>query len=372
MALYRYKTHGLHGRKSRNTMYFLIAVVVIIVGIIILRNLRNKGEGADVAVKEETGVKTIEEIISQPLVESKDVFEEEEPAPAVVEVPEAEPVAEVIEVPAAVPVPVVSSKNDSDVTSPQAALLIAEAKKDIASGRIIAAREKLNEILLMRSELKVTPVDIADIKTELSLLSQKWLFSRNHYPQDNLTGTYKVQPGNTLENIGKKFNVPYEILATINNITRPERLRASKTIKIINGPFNAIIHRPSYTMDLYLRNMYVKSYRIGLGIEGRETPTGKWRVRRGDKLIKPPWTDYETQKVYQPDDEDYPLGSRWIGLEGMDGNAKGRTGFALHGTKDTESIGVRSSRGCIRLYNGDVIEVYNLLVPVLSEVRIVD
>ena len=69
---------------------------------------------------------------------------------------------------------------------------------------------------------------------------------------------------------------------------------------------------------------------------------------------------------------DDPLGSRWIALDGLEGNAKGRTGFAIHGTKEPESIGTRSSRGCIRLLNGEAIEVYNLLVPVLSEVRVID
>ncbi|MHC4771458.1 MAG: L,D-transpeptidase family protein [Planctomycetota bacterium] len=35
-------------------------------------------------------------------------------------------------------------------------------------------------------------------------------------------------------------------------------------------------------------------------------------------------------------------------------------------------MGTRSSRGCIRLYNGDVVEVYNLLYGGISEVQIKD
>ena len=126
-------------------------------------------------------------------------------------------------------------------------------------------------------------------------------------------------------------------------------------------------------MDLYLQDKYVKSYRVGIGESGRrETPTGLWRVRPGDKLIKPTWTDPDTGRTYVADDPDYPLGSRWIGLEGLEGAAKGRTGFAIHGTKDPETIGTRSSKGCIRLYNGDVIEAYNLLFTGHSLVRVVE
>ena len=43
----------------------------------------------------------------------------------------------------------------------------------------------------------------------------------------------------------------------------------------------------------------------------------------------------------------------------------GRTGFAIHGTKEPEQIGTAGSRGCIRMYNDDVVLMYNLLVPLL-------
>jgi lipoprotein-anchoring transpeptidase ErfK/SrfK len=76
--------------------------------------------------------------------------------------------------------------------------------------------------------------------------------------------------------------------------------------------------------------------------------------------------------MYYPEDSDYPLGSRWIGLEGIKGNAKGRTGFGIHGTIEPEQIGTTGSRGCIRMHNGEVILLYNLLVPGVSTVEVVE
>lgn len=102
------------------------------------------------------------------------------------------------------------------------------------------------------------------------------------------------------------------------------------------------------------------------------SPTGLWRVKLGGKLISPKWTDPDTYKTYKADDPDYPLGSRWIGLEGIKGDAVGRSGFAIHGTKDPNQIGTASSQGCIRLHNGDAILVYNLLIPGLSRVETVE
>ena len=83
------------------------------------------------------------------------------------------------------------------------------------------------------------------------------------------------------------------------------------------------------------------------------------------------WPNPEGGIVY-PDDPEYPLGSRWIGLNGIEGQAKGRTGFGIHGTKDPDTIGTRSSQGCIRLYNGQVIELYDLMTPGKSKIRVMD
>ena len=234
--------------------------------------------------------------------------------------------------------------------------------------KIIEAREKLNQILLM-------PIDsqqFAFVKKQLTGLSEKWLFSRIVFPQDELCSHYKVKPGDQLRVIGTKFNIPYEILMEINNIKDPRTLQAGETIKVINGPFHCLIHRSTYTMDLYLQDSFIRSFPIGLGQSDMETPLGRWLVKPTGKLISPAWTDPATGTTHHPQDPSYPLGSRWIGLEGIEGPAKNRTGFAIHGTKNPQEIGTAGSRGCIRLYNNDAIIVYNLLMPGLSQVIVVE
>lgn len=255
-----------------------------------------------------------------------------------------------------------------DESSPHAEALANEAMKLFNAGKIIQARELLNDTLneQLSSSLRTS------VKSRLRQLADKWLFSREVYPDDKLTVLYEVQKGDHLERIAKEHKVPYELLMQINGIARPELLQAGQRIKVIQGPFNAVVYKSNFTMDLYLQTKYIKTYRVGLGRAQYETPSGRWRVESDGKLIKPTWTDPDTGRTYVGDDPDYPLGSRWIALEGLEGAATGRTGFAIHGTKDPESIGTRSSRGCIRLYNGDVVEVYNLLYNGISEVLIMD
>ena len=254
--------------------------------------------------------------------------------------------------------------------NPWAAELISEAMSYIEAkpARIIDARDRLNETL----PLPMSRQQRAFVKEQLSELAEKWLFSRTIFPQDRLCGSYKVKPGNLLSTIGKQFKVPYEILMEINSINRPEALQTGEVTKVLNGPFHARVYRSTFTMDLYLQNTFVRSFPVGLGQPGMETPTGLWVVKADGKLITPTWTDPVSGKTYEPEDPDYPLGSRWIGLEGLKGDAVGRTGFAIHGTKDPNEIGIAGSQGCIRLHNGDAILFYNLLMPGYSRVEIVE
>ena len=250
----------------------------------------------------------------------------------------------------------------------EATVLIAEADKLIRTGDsgIIAARDKLNEAM----RIPMSPAQRSNVKDRLSKLSEQWLFSRTALPNDPLCENYQVKRDETLEAIATRYKVPWEILLQINKISRPEALQAQSTIKVINGPFRAIVYRSTFTMDLYLQNTYVRSFKVGLGKPGMETPTGLWRVKPGGKLVKPIWTNPIDGKTYHPEDPDYPLGSRWIALEGLSGEAKDRTGFAIHGTKEPEQIGAAGSQGCIRLHNGEAVLVYNLLVPTYSQVEV--
>jgi len=232
--------------------------------------------------------------------------------------------------------------------------------------KIIEARDILNEVL----PVCASGQQRALVKQQLSKLADEWLFSRKIFPADSLCSTYKVKQGDEPGPIGKQFKVPWQILLDINKIPSAKQLPAGGVIKVIHGPFHAKIYRSTFTMDLYLQNTYVRSFPVGLGQPGMETPTGLWRVKPGGKLEKPIWTNRLTNRTYKPTDPDYPLGSRWIALEGLEGQAKNRTGFAIHGTKDPNQIGTAGSQGCIRLDNGDAILIYNLLVPTDSLVRV--
>jgi LysM repeat protein len=280
-------------------------------------------------------------------------------------VPPAEVAVTQLDVPEIVPVPEPTVEANQD-----AGELIAEATALIkkSPSKIIEARDTLNRALRMPMSVKQR----AYVKAQLSDLADKWLLTRTILPGDTLCETYHVKRGDLLKSIGDRHKVPYEILMTINNIGRPQDLRAGEPIKVIHGPFRATVYRSTFTMDVYLQNTFVRSFRVGLGKVGHETPTGLWRIKPDGKSVKPIWTNPADGRTYHPEDPDYPLGSRWIALEGLTGAAKYRVGFAIHGTKEPEQIGTAGSAGCIRMHNGDAILVYNMMFPGFSQVEVVD
>ena len=246
--------------------------------------------------------------------------------------------------------------------------LLAQAQDNISKRKIIAARNILNDVFAM----PLTPVVRENIRKQMAALAEQWLFNKAVLIGDDLCGIYRVRPGDILAVIARQHKIPYELLMKINNITKPRALQVGQTLKVVNGPFHVILYRSAFLMDLYLQNTYVRSYKIGTGKENRDTPIGRWRVKVGGKLVRPTWTDPDTGITYAADNPDYPLGSGYIALKGIEPKTKDISGIALHGTKDETTIGTRSSRGCIRLFNGDLIEVFNMLEPGYSEVNILE
>ena len=232
----------------------------------------------------------------------------------------------------------------------------------------ITARDKLAQAI----KLGLDDQQESEARELLNQAANVWMFSRKVFENDKLCSRYKIVTGDLLVNIGKKLDVPYQLLMRINRITDPANLRAGETIKVVNGPFHVVVDRGQFQISIYLGDSLVRTYPVTIGQPGRETPTGLWLVKVGKKQINPAWSDPDTGKYYYPDDQENPLGERWIGLDGLEGDAKGRTGFGIHGTIMPNEIGTAASRGCIRLLNEDVEELYDMLTEGKSQIRVIN
>lgn len=232
------------------------------------------------------------------------------------------------------------------------------------AGQQIEARHELNAMLANYG----TPEEQSRIREHLARIADETIFSARLLDNDPLVEGYTVPKNDNFVSIGKRCNVPPGGLMQINGISDPTRLREGQNIKLLKGPFHAKIDTSDFRMDIYLQDLYVRSYPVALGAEGR-TPLGTWRVK--NRLSNPtyyPPAGAKDKRVIAADDPTNPLGEHWLGLEGIEGEAIGQVGYGIHGTIEPETIGKPVSLGCVRMRNQDVAVVYGLLQPRQSTV----
>ncbi len=163
---------------------------------------------------------------------------------------------------------------------------------------------------------------------------------------------YEIQPGDTLGKLARPFHVPPEFIARLNGISDPRRLRALQTLRFVEGPFDVLVEPAAFELTVLQRGKFVRRFSIGVGRADTPTPTGLNVVL--DKQVNPTkWPDAIDRRKIAGGDPANPLGTRWIGI-GL--------GYGIHGTNEPDTIGGRASRGCIRMLNDDVEELYDMLI----------
>ncbi len=169
------------------------------------------------------------------------------------------------------------------------------------------------------------------------------VYSRQHY----LEPAYRVQPGDTLERIATIYNVSAELLAKINGIRDPQNLAPGMELKVVRGPFDAVVDVNRYQLIVLLQDRYAGRFPIGIG---RDQPLadGSFIVR--DKKANP--TYYGADRVIAAGDPANPYGDRMLDLGGR---------LAIHGTDNAQSIGRSDGRGAISLGARDIHDVYDIL-----------
>lgn len=247
----------------------------------------------------------------------------------------------------------------------------AGAKKD--NGDLVTARNLISDALATG---KFDSSDADAARTFIGQLNEKIIMGTQKFPADPYNKTWKVESGQVLQKIAKRFDVTSGFLCRINGLSNATKLRADSTIKVIQGPFHLVVSKSRFEADVYLGSaggpgsMYVKTFRVGLGSDN-STPTGTWQVDEG-KLADPVYYSPRGEGIIAADDPKNPLGERWIPLKGIEGDCVGKESYGIHGTIDPDSIGKNMSMGCIRLVNGDVEQLYDLLIEQKSTVKVVD
>lgn len=195
-------------------------------------------------------------------------------------------------------------------------------------------------------------------------------------------GVIELQRGDVLPDIARHFGLGYDEIAAANPELDPW-LPDSNSRALIPAQF-VLPRAPRRGLVINLAAMRlfyfpakgngteVVTYPIGIGREGRATPTGAMRIVR--KARNPTW--YPTKNIRNehlrrgdplpaavPPGPDNPLGKYALYLS--------RQMYLVHGTNKPYSVGLRASNGCIRLYPEDVSKLYPQ-IPLNEPVYIVN
>jgi hypothetical protein len=254
-----------------------------------------------------------------------------------------------------------------------------QARDALEVGLSLLQAERLAEARrMLTAALESEALDPASrdrARYELTALSRRFVFTPEIVDGDTFARLHIVGSGERLAAIVRAhgLQVDWRFIMRINGIISDRHVRPGQRLKLITGPFHAVVDKGDYRLDLYLgtgaERVFVASYPVGLG-EFNSTPVGMFRLRPASKLINPAWSNPRTGERFTADDPANPIGEYWIGLEGIDETTRAMQGYGIHGTIDTDSIGRDASMGCIRMLPEDIAVIYEVLMEEVSTVEI--
>lgn len=103
----------------------------------------------------------------------------------------------------------------------------------------------------------------------------------------------------------------------------------------MTNTYKIVIRVKSRKLDLYQNNRLYKTYPVAVGKLLSPTPKGNFKIINKSMNLGG------------------AFGTRWMGLS--------KPHIGIHGTNNPASIGKAASKGCIRMHNKDVEELYRFV-----------
>ena len=172
-----------------------------------------------------------------------------------------------------------------------------------------------------------------------------------------------VEPDDTLLDVAARHRVGFEAITRLNPGLDPWIPPAGTVVKLPTRyllpqvtPAGLVVNIPE--MRLYDFGVKDGPEVLAVAIGDAVDPTLVGEFRVGKKRIDPEWRVPKSIAAEKPElppvvppGPDNPLGSRWLTI--------GNTSYGLHGTNVRWSIGRIATHGCVRLYEEDVVRLYD-------------
>ena len=119
-------------------------------------------------------------------------------------------------------------------------------------------------------------------------------------------------------------------------------------------PLTISINLPAYRLDAFVNDSLVKSVAIAPGMPRYRTPRGSFVIRRieWNPWWIPPKSPWAAKEKITPPGPNNPMGKVKLNFDSL---------YFVHGSPFEQSIGTAASHGCVRVRNGDAIELARLV-----------
>jgi len=172
------------------------------------------------------------------------------------------------------------SPTTAATSTPQAASFAAtwpEIQAALSRGELASAHKTLSK---WYGDASLTPAEAQAVETLLNQLAGTVVYSTEH----QLEPAHVVRPGETLETIAKQHNVPWQLLAKINGIAAVDQVQPGQQIKVVPGPFSAVVDLRRSQLTLMVDGRYAGKFPVTVPA-GATLSEGEWVVDQ--KLVAP-------------------------------------------------------------------------------------
>lgn len=211
-------------------------------------------------------------------------------------------------------------------------------------------RGELSQALLLLSDWygdpSLLPNEVAEVQQLLGQLAGSVIYSTEH----RLEPPYMVQAGERLEDIAQKYQVPWQLLAKINGISQPAQIQPGQQLKVLQGPFSAMVDFSQRKLTLMLDRRYAGEFAIEID-PAMSVEEGHWSVNQ--KLLTPGDVGLAGVGARVPTDR------RSLVLASAGGGASQLA--ILTGSRSASPVGVEPAGRVIRLKTKDVGDVFDIL-----------
>ena len=139
----------------------------------------------------------------------------------------------------------------------------ADAHDKLAAGRYA---EALSVLSAWYDDPSLGPEESQRLEDVLNQLAGSVIYSQ----QDLLQPPHVVQAGETLPSIAAPLGVPWQLLAKINGVPDPNRLVPGESLKVLLGPFDAVVSVSRRRLSLPVGGNYAGSFPVVVGRQVRE------------------------------------------------------------------------------------------------------